>query len=72
MEEADIMVDIVQKHGVKFNYGTQRRYMPIYRKFVNSSTLAKSAMSNAPSPNTEPVLPSGLNSRRRHAPLPRG
>ena len=26
------MVDIVQKHGVKFNYGTQRRYMPIYRK----------------------------------------
>ena len=32
MEEADIMVDIVQKHGVKFNYGTQRRYMPIYRK----------------------------------------
>jgi predicted dehydrogenase len=32
MEEADIIVDIVQKHGVKFNYGTQRRYMPIYRK----------------------------------------
>ncbi len=32
MEEADVMVDIVEKHGVKFNYGTQRRYMPIYRK----------------------------------------
>ncbi len=32
MEEADIMVDIIEKHGVKFNYGTQRRYMPIYRK----------------------------------------
>ena len=32
MEEADIIVDVVEKHGVKFNYGTQRRYMPIYRK----------------------------------------
>ena len=26
------MVDVVEKHGVKFNYGTQRRYMPFYRK----------------------------------------
>ena len=32
MEEADAMVDVVQKYGVKFNYGTQRRYMPVYRK----------------------------------------
>ncbi len=32
MEEADVMVDIVEKHGVKFNYGTQRRFMSIYRK----------------------------------------
>ena len=32
MEEADAMVAIVQKYGVKFNYGTQRRYMPVYRK----------------------------------------
>ena len=26
------MVEAVEKHGVKFNYGTQRRYMPFYRK----------------------------------------
>ena len=26
------MVDVVQRYGVKFNYGTQRRYMPVYRK----------------------------------------
>jgi predicted dehydrogenase len=32
MEEADAMVQAVEKHGVKFNYGTQRRYMPFYRK----------------------------------------
>jgi predicted dehydrogenase len=32
MEEADAMVAAVEKHGVKFNYGTQRRYMPLYRK----------------------------------------
>ena len=32
MEEADAMVDVVQRYGVKFNYGTQRRYMPVYRK----------------------------------------
>lgn len=32
MEEADVMVAVVEKHGVKFNYGTQRRYMPFYRK----------------------------------------
>ena len=32
MEEADAMVEAVEKHGVKFNYGTQRRFMPFYRK----------------------------------------
>lgn len=32
MEEADAMVDAVEKHEVKFNYGTQRRYTPLYRK----------------------------------------
>ncbi len=32
MEEADIMVGEVEKHGVKFNYGTQRRFTPNYRK----------------------------------------
>jgi len=32
MAEADLMVDVIEKYGVKFNYGTQRRYMPIYRK----------------------------------------
>ncbi len=32
MAEADAMVEVVKKHGVKFNYGTQRRYMPFYQK----------------------------------------
>ena len=32
MEEADAMVEACEKYGVKFNYGTQRRYMPLYRK----------------------------------------
>lgn len=32
MEEADAMVDACERHGVKFNYGTQRRYMPLYLK----------------------------------------
>ena len=32
MEEADIMVGKVEEHGVKFNYGTQRRFTPSYRK----------------------------------------
>ena len=32
MEEADAMVEAVQKHQVKFNYGTQRRFMPFYRQ----------------------------------------
>lgn len=31
MAEADAMLPAVERHGVKFNYGTQRRYMPIYR-----------------------------------------
>ncbi len=32
MEEADVMVSMVGKYGVKFNYGTQRRFTPLYRK----------------------------------------
>lgn len=31
-EEADAMVEACEKHGVRFNYGTQRRYTPLYRK----------------------------------------
>lgn len=30
--EADAMVEACEKHGVAFNYGTQRRYMPLYHK----------------------------------------
>lgn len=32
MAEADAMVAAVEENGVKFNYGTQRRYIPTYRK----------------------------------------
>lgn len=32
MEEADTMVSTIQEHDVKFNYGTQRRFMPFYRQ----------------------------------------
>jgi predicted dehydrogenase len=32
MAEADAMVDACERHGVLFNYGTQRRYIPVYRK----------------------------------------
>jgi predicted dehydrogenase len=32
MAEADRMVDAVEAQGVKFNYGAQRRYAPLYRK----------------------------------------
>ncbi len=31
MREADAMLAACQEHGVKFNYGTQRRYTPLYR-----------------------------------------
>lgn len=31
MAEADAMVAAVRTHGVKFNYGTQRRYVRLYR-----------------------------------------
>lgn len=31
MAEADAMVDAITRHGVKFNYGTQRRYVRLYR-----------------------------------------
>ena len=42
MEESDAMVEAVAKYGVKFNYGTQRRYMPFYRKMrelINAGEL---------------------------------
>ncbi len=32
MEEADAMLEACEKNGVKFNYGTQRRYTPLYQK----------------------------------------
>ena len=32
MAEADRMLTACQKHGVKFNYGTQRRYVALYRQ----------------------------------------
>ncbi len=32
MVEADAMAAAITKHGVKFNYGAQRRYVPMYRK----------------------------------------
>ena len=32
MEEADRMVEACERNGVRFNYGTQRRYAPLYRK----------------------------------------
>ena len=33
MAEADAMAEACERHGVRFNYGTQRRYMPLYKKF---------------------------------------
>ena len=33
MAEADAMADACGRYNVRFNYGTQRRYMPLYRKF---------------------------------------
>lgn len=33
MEEADAMMEACETHGVRFNYGTQRRYMPLFRAF---------------------------------------
>jgi predicted dehydrogenase len=32
MTEADVMVAVCERHGVAFNYGTQRRYVPLFRK----------------------------------------
>ena len=32
MAEADDIVAACEQHGVKFNYGTQRRYMPLYHR----------------------------------------
>jgi predicted dehydrogenase len=32
MAEADAMVEACERHGVAFNYGTQRRYVPLFRR----------------------------------------
>ena len=32
MRQADAMLGACERHGVKFNYGTQRRYTPLYRE----------------------------------------
>lgn len=32
IKEADVMVEACEKYGVKFNYGTQRRYVALYHK----------------------------------------
>src|SRR5207247_4944901 len=32
MAEADAMVDACERFGVAFNYGTQRRYIPLFRR----------------------------------------
>ena len=32
MREADVMVEACEKYGVKFNYGTQRRYVSLYHR----------------------------------------
>jgi predicted dehydrogenase len=32
MAEADAMLEACEKNGVKFNYGAQRRYIPLYQK----------------------------------------
>ena len=72
MEEADVMVDIVEKHGVKFNYGTQRRYMPIYRQIrelVDAGEIGDVQCTIAQYGAKFRAL--GINPRRRHAPLPR-
>ncbi|MDA0747000.1 MAG: Gfo/Idh/MocA family oxidoreductase [bacterium] len=42
MAEADAMVAAVEKHGVKFNYGTQRRYTGLYhtmRKLADAGEI---------------------------------
>ncbi|MBT5875745.1 MAG: Gfo/Idh/MocA family oxidoreductase [Candidatus Latescibacteria bacterium] len=44
MGEADAMVDACLQHGVKFNYGTQRRYMPLFqsmRKMAQGGNLGR-------------------------------
>ena len=34
MRQADAILDACERHGVKFNYGTQRRYKPHYRRVL--------------------------------------
>lgn len=44
MQEADAMVAACEKYNVKFNYGTQRRYIPLYQKMreiIDSGELGK-------------------------------
>ena len=44
MEEADVMVDVIEKHGVKFNYGTNRRFTRLFwkiRELISNGELGK-------------------------------
>ena len=44
MEEADAMVNVVEKHGVKFNYGTNRRFTRMFwriRELISNGDLGK-------------------------------
>ena len=42
MAEADAMLDVCEKHGVKFNYGTNRRFVPLFwrmRELIDNGSL---------------------------------
>ena len=44
MEEADAMVAVCEANGVKFNYGTNRRYIPMFwemRKLIESGEIGE-------------------------------
>ena len=44
LAEADAMVDVVEKHGVKFNYGTNRRFTRMFwriRELISNGDLGK-------------------------------
>jgi predicted dehydrogenase len=46
MAEADAMVAACEQHGVHFNYGTQRRYTPVFQKIrelVDTGGIGRSA-----------------------------
>jgi len=42
MAEADVMLDACEKYGVKFNYGTNRRFVPLFwkmRELIDNGSL---------------------------------